>query len=226
MLAGWYNPVLDILIVVSLLTIFVSPCVGLTQEQQFETYENDNYGFSIEYPSDWRIDEADLTYSTKDQEVLPPWESVIDDVQILAPDIVIEGVFNDKPLPPADLSIWVFELKQEEYLDTNDMTVKTRIVPNFTPRDLIQGWIEHKSNFWGSNFKTIRDNETTFGAGNYPAWKVDATTDIMDDTYFNSMIYSVYNGKIYGLKSSFVDLAVPEYLPILQRMIDSFHITN
>lgn len=129
-------------------------------------------------------------------------------------------------MSPAFLSISVFEPKQEKYLDPNEMTIKSRIVPDFTSNEIAQNWIRHNTDFFGPNlFETVRNNETVVGIGKYPAWKVDAMNKFADPSY-NSMIYSVFNNKIYAIDSYITSLAAPEYLPTIQKMIDSFQITN
>jgi hypothetical protein len=77
----------------------------------------------------------------------------------------------------------------------------------------------------GVAFEKIRENQTVFRVGKYPAWKVDAMVHA-GFGYYYSIIYSVYHGKIYGLQTYIEELYVPEYLPTIQKMIDSFHITE
>jgi hypothetical protein len=46
------------------------------------------------------------------------------------------------------------------------------------------------------------------------------------DGSYDSTIYSVFNNKIYEIDANIASLAAPEYLPIIQQMIDTFHITQ
>jgi hypothetical protein len=92
--------------------------------------------------------------------------------------------------------------------------------------ELAQEWIKYNTNFFGQNlFKTVRNNETEVGIENYPAWGVDSMNKFADGSY-DSTIYSVFNNKIYEIDANIASLAVPEYLPIIQQMIDTFHITQ
>jgi hypothetical protein len=198
---------------VGLLLLLSPGLVGLAQEEQFETYTNDNLGFTIDYPSGWDLHEVDWGEDIKDEHIKTPWDPIYD-VDISSPEVTKEGIRQ------ASLSVSIFELKEEEFLDPNDMTIKSRITPNFTSRDLVEGW--KTSNLWG-NERIIRENETAFGTGKYPGSGLDV---MKRGNFYSSIIYSVYEGKIYGIRTDMAELAVPEYLPTIQKMIDSFHITE
>jgi hypothetical protein len=131
-------------------------------------------------------------------------------------------------LPPAGLDVWVLDFNEEKYLDPSNMTIKTRTVPNFTSQDIAEGWIDYtrEVGVGFNSFKIIRNNETTLGAGKYPAWRVDALTGQGPDQNYHSVIYSVFNNRIYGLESSMVSLVAPEYLPIIEKIVDSFQTTQ
>jgi hypothetical protein len=200
-----------------------------TTGQQNESYQSDLYGFSIEYPSGWELYEPEVnefTESIKEDDLEKPWDT-LDDVCFHAPDKVIEGRYNNNPMMPASLCIAVLSLKVEEYLDTNDMTVKTRIKPEMTARDMAEGYLT-QGVFPGD---LVKSEETAFGTGNYSAWQVDTQRNVETPQYgiandYNVGIYSIVGGKIYRIEYWAIDLAVPEYLPILQKMVDSFHITE
>jgi hypothetical protein len=214
-----------IITLVSLPLVLLTPqIVGLAQAQPLEKYQNNNLGFTIDYPSGWGIHEADLSEDIKEQEIMKPWESLLHDVTFSASEVTIEGVGEGNPRTPAYLQIQVFEPREEEYLDPSDMKIKSRTTPIFTSRDLAEGWITYNTNFWGGLFEKVRENATVFGVGKYPALRVDAMNHGGDTPYYDSIIYSVYNGKIYGIQAHMAGLAVPEYLPVIQKMIDSFHI--
>jgi hypothetical protein len=111
----------------------------------------------------------------------------------------------------------VIESKEEKYLDPNTMTIKSRITPNLTSSDIAERW---KTNYL-SGYENIRENETTIGAGKYPASRVEGMPDV-DPTsnganVYSSVIYSVYDGKIYEIRTEIDDLAVPENLPTIQH---------
>jgi len=43
-----------------LLLLFISPALASTEETEFETYINQDFNFSINYPSNWDVEEFDL----------------------------------------------------------------------------------------------------------------------------------------------------------------------
>lgn len=200
------------------------------QDQKFETYQNDDYGFSIEYPADWEISDYRISEEVKDLHQNEPW-NMSDDVCFRAPDIKIEERLNGTPYSPAHLCIMIFEIKAEKYLDPNEMTIKTKAVPNMTAQQIALGDLMHGFFFLEeTRGELVRNNETTFGLGNYPGWRIDATysytSESGTDAGYDIGIYSVTEGKISIVRSASVDLVALEYLPILQRMISSFHITG
>jgi hypothetical protein len=102
--------------------------------------------------------------------MMTPWRAIGGDVEVHAPVITMEGMRNGGLVSPASISISVYEPRQEEYLDPNDMTIKSRIVPNFTSQELAEEWIAFNADFYGPGlFEMVRKNETAFGQGQYPA---------------------------------------------------------
>ena len=203
----YLSAAIGISLVFSLLssTVYASTDDEELEDPQYDTYENDYLGFTIQHPSDWEIYEADTYLSSEDRaqvkksEVMEPWAKATADNAFNAPFTTIEGLEFDKPIVPAGLDVWVLGFNEEKYLDPNDMTVKSRTVPNFTSRDIAQGWIDYNTKQYPTSFKLVRNNETTLGVGKYPAWRVDAITGDVDPNY-HSVIYSVVDDKIYGIE--------------------------
>lgn len=189
-----------------------------TTGQQYKSYQNDLYGFSVEYPSGWERDEKEVnkfTESIKEDDLEKPWDT-LDDVCFHAPDKVIEGRYNNNPLMPASLCIAVLSQKAEQYLDTNDMTVKTRIKSDMTARDMAEGYLT-EGVFPGA---LVKSEEITFGAGNYSAWQVDTQRNVETPQYgiandYHVSIYSTVGEKIYRIEYWAIDLAAPEYQFVL-----------
>jgi hypothetical protein len=79
------------IIMASGLLILGTSSAGLSQEQSFETYENPNLGFTIDYPTGWAVGESDLSEDMKDNHLMDPWNS-ISDVIIATPEVNEDGI--------------------------------------------------------------------------------------------------------------------------------------
>ena len=74
-------------------------------------------------------------------------------------------------------------------------------------------------------FKPVKDMATTIGKNHYPAWRVDYTTTAFGHTGYSVAIFTVAGDKVFKfvLDSNSV-LQIPTYMPIFQKMIDSFQL--
>jgi hypothetical protein len=75
-------------------------------------------------------------------------------------------------------------------------------------------------------YKIIRDKPTTIGMNHYPAWRLDYTSTGLGSTSYDIDIFSVIGDKVFKFSTSADPLLIPSYLPIFQKMIDSFQVTR
>ena len=155
----------------------------------FKLYQNLPIGFSIQYPSEWQVeedtsaDEKKLTFLTADS-----------------------------------FPIFTVRVKAaEQYLDTNTMTLK-----NQTLEQAVQDHLNliSQPNPWGE-FNIIRQNEVTVGG--QKGWKVESSVGTKAKQFLYLFeILTIANGKLYTLDYNEHPLNVPETLPIVNKMVESF----
>jgi hypothetical protein len=80
----------------------------------FSTYQNDVFGFTIQYPSDWTVDERDVAPSMLDENTKNPALAIYSTVSFYVND--------DSKIQQANFRI--SPLNVAKYLDTNDLKVK------------------------------------------------------------------------------------------------------
>jgi hypothetical protein len=66
----------------------------------------------------------------------------------------------------------------------------------------------------------IRQNAVTIGGNS--GWKVEFKGSMQDDPFYSFTIYTIANGKIYTLTYSDDPLKVPQTLPLINKMVESF----
>jgi hypothetical protein len=161
--------------------------------------------FTIQHPLNWKVDNS-----------LPLSERVT--FRISGSDDSIFGSFFivgvDEP---------------ESYLDTETMTLK-----NTSPQQRAQQRLDSVSsynpNLPSRDVKLIRQNEVTVGG--YSGWKIEfiiynsqkemSTRETYDQ--YHSEIFTAANGKPYWLAYIEDTLKVPETLPLVNKMVESFQI--
>lgn len=160
------------------------------------TYRNSSLGFIIDYPPDWKVGNAASIPGEK-------------------------GVAFTSP--NADTAKFFVHIKElAPYLDTGTMTVKNKTLEQVVneqlsllskPNPLIQGL----------KYKLIRQNQVLVG-GN-AGWKIEwFMGNETEPFYYVSEVLTVINGKVYSLEYNEKPLKVPETLPLVNKMIESFHI--
>jgi hypothetical protein len=159
----------------------------------------------------------------KEQDEQTPWTAQ-SDVEFEAPVLAINGE-SEEPQSPAALGVAVVDATQQ--LDPNDMTMKT-----ITANEIAVANQEELQKYVILSVENItKDELTTFGLGNYSGWRTDMVTSKNDIVYGNSCclyhidIFSVTGDKVYKISGFAREIVAERYLPILQKMIDSFHIT-
>jgi eukaryotic-like serine/threonine-protein kinase len=162
----------------------------------FRTYENPAYGIQIQYPSTWIIYAGDMFSDDDAIDIVSFLGPVKSDTKAHAPSLYI-SIVNPPPSPDLNLNL-------NEYLTriTNDYKAKLK------------------------EFKVIESNTNSILAGK-PAYKL-VFTDEEDEIYYKTMdIGTIIGDKVYLLSYEAEDeKQYSEYLPIIQKMIDSFKIIS
>jgi hypothetical protein len=165
---------------------------------------NKTMNFSILFPSNWQLSEN------------------FEDSETLGNRVSFE-------IPDRNLSRFIINTKKvEPYLDTDTMTLKNTSLQQLVQQELniIQEANKtqelNKAPFVPAieDFKIIRQNAVTIG-GN-PGWKFEFKYSWHGDPYYSFVIHTIANGKIYTLTYEDDSLKVPETLPLINKMVESF----
>ncbi|MGC1134916.1 MAG: tetratricopeptide repeat protein, partial [Nitrososphaeraceae archaeon] len=160
------------------------------QSTKFLTYDNPVYGFKMQYPSDWTLEEGFLGGVIGFES---PQESAFDVLENL--------IVSVEDLPFQNMSL-------EEYVNSDINTARQSL----------------------SEFKLIESTPTTFAG--QPAIKVvfiaittTLTTEGLAPEEIKLMsVYTKFNDKAYIISYNSEPSKYSIYLPIIQKMIDSFEI--
>jgi hypothetical protein len=100
--------------------------------------------------------------------------------------------------------------KVEPYLDTDTMTLKNTSVQQYAQQHI---------DAYLSPDEIIRQNKVTVGE-NYPGSKIE----YKQLGAYNFAIFTIANGKLYTLEYMEDPLKVPETLPLINKMVESFQV--
>jgi hypothetical protein len=207
--------------IISLTGVTISLTIGLimlsfafadyltAQTAEFKTLTNNKMKFSILFPSNWQFGENLNESDTLGQRVW--FES-----------------------PDRSLPIFIISTKKvEPYLDTDTMTLKNTSLQQHVQQELqlIQQELNKSSSAANEesllamalkSFKIIRQNAVTVGGNS--GWKLESTFSWQGDPFYAFRIYTIANGKVYTLEYEDDSLKVPERLPIIKKMVESFKV--
>jgi PsbP len=128
--------------------------------------------------------------------------------------------------PDRSLPIFFINTKKvEPYLDTDTMTLKNTSIQQHVQQELnnqVNKSSEIKDFLGITDFNIIRQNAVTIGGNN--GWKVESKFSWHDDPFYSSRIYTIANGKMYTLEYQDDSLKVPETLPLINKMVESFKV--
>jgi hypothetical protein len=204
--------------IIPLLLLLVSNTVAYAQTTaavttaaaMTKTYENSQYGFRIQYPSDWYIAPKNTLHS---MEFLYYGTDTV--IAFVAPI----GTFLDID-KHTFLTIGVTPV--EKSLDKKDLKVKPKSLDDIVS-DKIKFLSSPGASLGSSDIsrEILRTNSTTIG-GN-PAKQIHYITHLsgLADT-FNIDTYMIRGDKLYTLIFTTGSFLVPETLPMAQKMIHSF----
>jgi hypothetical protein len=153
--------------------------------------------FSIQHPSNWQVDDSSSQGGSKFFKYM---SGNLSFVSFNRPD-------------RGDCINCYFAVSTDEVeplLNTRTMKLENKSLEQYVEE--IQKFDSERS------YKLIRENEVTV-SGN-PGWKFEST----DGFSYKSKIITVANGKFYILSYVEDPLKVPEMLPLVNKMVESFQI--
>lgn len=169
-------------ICIVLVTLLVNS--SYAQSDNFKTYTNKEMKFSIQYPSNWQVEE---------KEEYP--NSVTFQIPDRAASFFMVSVGEPEP-----------------HLDTDTMTLK-----NNTLEQEVKKGIDTDISIFKS--KLLKQNKVIVG-GN-----TGIKTELIDHfSGYKFYITTIANGKIYQLSYIENPLKVPETLPLVNKMVESFQV--
>jgi hypothetical protein len=203
-------PLLLLLLVSNTVAYAQTTAAVTTAAAMTKTYENSQYGFRIQYPSDWYIAPKNTLHS---MEFLYYGTDTV--IAFVAPI----GTFLDID-KHTFLTIGVTPV--EKSLDKKDLKVKPKSLDDIVS-DKIKFLSSPGASLGSSDIsrEILRTNSTTIG-GN-PAKQIHYITHLsgLADT-FNIDTYMIRGDKLYTLIFTTGSFLVPETLPMAQKMIHSF----
>jgi hypothetical protein len=184
-----------------------------TQQQGLLTYTDPEGRFTINYPSNWKIKPTDGSSAL---------------LSIDRNKIVEFDLNSDRPTmsgnPATDASLAISIENTSKYLDTNTLQVKTHPL-----RDYVNGKISTINSLaFGSDSITLKylKDASTKVAG-LPAWIIAYTSAFAGiPSLYETTTYMIDDNKLYTFDYHSAQLKVPETLPVVQKMINSFKLTK
>jgi hypothetical protein len=129
-----------------------------------------------------------------------------------SPDGRVSFELSDRSLP-------IFGVKTEKvepHLEGDTMTPK-----NISLQELAEHEVEEMTSSEFRNFDLIKQNKVTVGGND--GWKMEFAGE---DSFYLFEICTIANGKIFILTYQDNALKVPETLPLANKMVESFQITE
>jgi hypothetical protein len=182
----------------------------------FSIYKNNQYGYTIQYPSDWQITETTIPSDVeKNAGVLLPNVNIASPSQVAALWIVVKNT-----------------TAKTQLLDTNNATNVNSKSPHDYVTDEIDNFATHPQLY--SSIRYVKDKPVMLVNNTISAWELDYTNSGLggegaagqEERTYNIQYFLVKDNRVYGLLFSCEYLKVQTFLPIVQKMIDSFQITK
>jgi hypothetical protein len=182
----------------------------------FSIYKNNQYGYTIQYPSDWQITETTIPSDVeKNAGVLLPNVNIASPSQVAALWIVVKNT-----------------TAKTQLLDTNNATNVNSKSPHDYVTDEIDKFATHPQLY--SSIRYVKDKPVMLVNNTISAWELDYTNSGpegggaagQEERTYNIQYFLVKDNRVYGLLFSCEYLKVQTFLPIVQKMIDSFQITK
>lgn len=183
----------------------------------FSIYKNNQYGYTIQYPSNWQITETTIPSDVeKNAGVLLPNVNIASPSQVAALWIVVKNT-----------------TAKTQLLDTNNATNVNSKSPHDYVTDEIDKFATHPQLY--SSIRYVKDKPVMLVNNTISAWELDYTNSGLEggggaagqeERTYNIQYFLVKDNRVYGLLFSCEYLKVQTFLPIVQKMIDSFQITK
>jgi hypothetical protein len=178
-------------------TVMINP-----KETNFSTYENPVYGIKILYPAGW---------------------NKLEFGQITADGLIVGFALprEGKPLSEINVSDFILE---------NILIAVTRIISapsSFYKSTILKDFVnEQISSFKQelADFQIIRSNTTAID--NNPTYQIQYTSRVGHAIFDTLQIWTISGNKIYTMIFNADPADYPTYLPIIQKMTDSFIVFN
>ena|GEM_PF-2467746 len=211
-------------ILLSLVSISVLQQVAVAQvNKKYVPYENLKLGFRISYPSGWLVLENPPSLGDTLLGNNATW------IYLGPPDKLNESLIKGLDCAHSTLlcthstTLTVEADNVSKYLDTNTLTVKSRTAHDYA-LDQILG---RRTQYAGAAGDYIRDMPVTVGATHIPGWRVDSMypgEPGYNNSEYEISTYVVANSKEYVFIYGDNPLKVPETLPIMQAILNSFQV--
>jgi hypothetical protein len=184
---------------VTICSVFVSLLTNLSYGQSvdnFETYTNEELNFTIQYPSNWEVDDQDNgAYFTIGEN----------------PEDAIE--INGHKFPTYSYFLIQVE-KVESPLDYDTMTLQN---------SSLEQYAQMTKDVMPKNFETlIRENLVTVNGND--GIKLEYTSNEDNRDQYGFKILTIVSGNLYTLSYEDKPLKVPETLPLVSKMLESFRV--
>ena len=163
------------------------------QVEEFKNYTNEEFDYSVQYPSDWKIKDNSL-----------------DAVSFMILDRDDSSWF----------AVSIDEPKTD--LDTSTMKLRNQSLEEYVKQqlDLAEGAAKGLALFTkeDADYSLIRQNQLTLDGNDW----IKSEYNFVNQYHFEIVTFA--NGKFYTLSYVEYPLKVPETLPIVNQMVDSFNI--
>jgi hypothetical protein len=189
-------------IISAILILAINQTVN-AQSDNFKTYTNKDMKFSIEHPSNWKPEESH--HEDHDSVYFQIRKNPEDKTEI-------SDIF-----PSITSSYFRVEVqKLKPHLDSDTMTLQ-----NMSIEEIAKNFI----NFMPDNSQTlIRQNYVTVGGNDGLKVEYMDTSSTLERYAFR--IFTNVNGNLYTLQYQDKPLKVPETLPLINKMVESFQVNT
>jgi hypothetical protein len=191
--------------------VFVSILINSSYSQSannFKTYTNNDLNFTIQHPSNWKPEQSDL-------DGYGPSEGVYFGIRKNPEDKIEFGNLGLSITPSSYFRIDVEKI--EPQFDYNTMTLQNKSLQQY-----VQGTI----NVMSQNSQTLIRQGYTPVAGYFLGIKTEFTHNYKNKYYYGFNILTISDGKLYTLSYEEKPLKVPETLPLVNKMVDSFKVNT
>jgi hypothetical protein len=218
-------------------TIMIEKAYGQQEQEQaapiegFTPYQNDRFGFTIQYPSNWEVHARNQEQpSYIDPNYANPVTESNSIVDFLSPNKV-----SNYDSPDATISISWFP--RAKFLDTHDLKVKYRSAHGYVIAAINYMNLPEVKNPNPKDspvtilYTPFKNSALKIGINQYDAWRLDYKLRSNGIGYIAPLdnistdIFTTIGDKVFKLELSADQFKYPEYLQIFQKVVYSFQMT-